>query len=133
MIGADDFLGGVVDLVLRERGIHLQNLGAVKETVGVLRQAENSGALGRGIGSFPFETAHAVVQAVGKTVHGGLPPRDHLAVKPDKTVAFRHGHRHISLIGITANEFLPNLPHPVRGGLQRVPVGEFRGTDDGIL
>jgi len=77
----------------------------------MLRQTKNGGSLGSGISTLALETTHAIMEAVGQSMHRSFSPGHHFAIKPDKTVTIRHGHFYFSLIRITANPFLPDDPH----------------------
>src|SRR3546814_18273242 len=84
---SDLFLLCVVDLLLRPRHVHAENLRRVEQALGVVFKAEDRGAFGRLIGTHALEAADAVMQRVGQHMRGAFTPGLELAVVPDKAVA----------------------------------------------
>ncbi len=87
---ADHGALGFVDLLLGEGDRHPQDLGAVEQALGVLLQAEDSGAVHRVVGPHAFKGTAPVVQRMAQHVDLGIAPFDHLAIHPDFAVAIRH-------------------------------------------
>jgi len=66
-----------------------------KETLnslGMLPEAENRGAVDGVVGAYALKHRHAIVKAVREHVQGSVAPVDQLAVFPDFAVAVSHGH-----------------------------------------
>jgi len=92
VVGLDHVDLRLHQLVKLEGHGHAQDLGAVEQTLGVLTQTENRGALVGLVGAHAFESAAAIVQRVGQHVDLGVAPLHHLAVHPDLAVAIVHRH-----------------------------------------
>src|SRR3546814_19406153 len=65
-VGTQDFLLCVVDLLLRPRHVHAENLRRIEQALGVVFKAEDRGAFGRLIGTHALEAADAVMQRVDR-------------------------------------------------------------------
>ena len=81
----------VVDLVLGERDLHAQDLGAVEQALGVLLQAKDRRTVHGVVSAHALKGAAAIVQGVSQYVDLGVAPFHHLAVHPDFAVAVCHG------------------------------------------
>lgn len=87
LVLAHDLLLGLVELFLRERDLHAQDLGAVEQALGMLGQAEDRrAAVGRLVGAHALEGAAAVVQRVAQHVDLGVAPVHEFAIHPDLAV-----------------------------------------------
>jgi hypothetical protein len=98
VVGAHYFLVRLVDgrLVVGHR--HLEDVGGVEQSVGVVFETEDGGAAFGLVGTDALEHAHAVVQRMREDVGGGFTPGHQLAVLPDEAVAIRHGHVRFSVL-----------------------------------
>ena len=83
----------IVDLLGRVRDFHAQNFGAVEQTLGVLLQTKNRGAMDGLVSPHAFECATTVMQCVGKNMDLGVAPFHQVAVHPNLAVTVVHGRR----------------------------------------
>ena len=85
-----------VEGVLIPGNIHTQDMGRLKQTPGMILQAENGGAFICMVGAHAFEHTHTIMHGVRQHMHLGIAPGYHLTVHPDQTVSIRH-RLHINL------------------------------------
>ena len=98
----DEFLADArelrgIDVFLRVRDLHPEDLRRAEEPIRVVAQAEDRRPVDGLVRAHAFEHSEAVVQRVREHVRGGVAPRHHLAVIPDPAIAVGHRHRSIPL------------------------------------
>ncbi len=71
--------------------LHAEDVCGAKKAVGMILQAEDCRAFIGLVCTYAFKHAQAIVQAVSQYMGGGIAPRNHLAIIPDKTIAVSHG------------------------------------------
>ena len=89
-VAADQLMGGLAQLLLRVREVHVVEPGRALEPVQMVVVAEDRGAALGLVGADALEHAGAVVEGVREHVHLGVLPGDEFAVHPDD---FGVGHR----------------------------------------
>ncbi len=88
LVDRHDLLGGLAEVVDAPLERDAVGLGGTAQSLHVVAETEDGGALLGLVGTDPLEDAGPVMEGMGQHVHVGLRPRDHLAVHPDVAGTF---------------------------------------------